>query len=185
MDIGILVASTAKTNTVDAIAWAVEEGGYSANSAINLNATPRSSSRVFVVAGATRRLVAIVLILFSTAVAHAGTWYLMAADRKLMSNPSVADRLFKGSRLGPITLASLGEYSSRAECEPARQKLVDEWRKHSVNKRGSWDKYGVTSPGGFIRCVPDTDPHLAKAPPDDQAKGGHSLEVFLQVRAVR
>jgi hypothetical protein len=128
---------------------------------------------------------AVVLILMLSSSAHAGTWYLMAADLKVVSNPSVADRLYQGSRLGPLQLTSQGEFSSRDECEPTRKKLIDAWRKQSVTKRGAWDKYGINSPGGFIRCVPDTDPHLTKSSVNDPAKEGPSIEVFLRIRRVR
>jgi hypothetical protein len=128
--------------------------------------------------------VVLILMLSSTSV-HAGTWYLMAADLKVVSNPSVADRLYQGSRLGPLQLTSQGEFSSRDECEPARKKTIDVWRRESVTKRGAWDKYGINSPGEFIRCVPDTDPHLTKSSVNDRANEGPSIEVFLRIRRVR
>jgi hypothetical protein len=125
-------------------------------------------------------IIAIVLILLLTTSAHAGTWYLMAADAKLVSNPSVADRLVKGAVLGPLELISKGEFSSREDCEPSRDQLIAAWRKQGLIMRGGWNKYGIKGPGEFIRCVPDTDPHLTKSTANDRAKGTRSLEIFLR-----
>jgi hypothetical protein len=123
------------------------------------------------------------LILVMGTSVHAETWYLMAADLKVVTNPSVADRLHQGSRLGPLQLTSQGEFASRNECEPARNSLIEAWRKQTVNKRGGWDKYGITSPGGFVRCIPNTDPHLTKSPAG--SKEGPSLEAYLKIRVLR
>ena len=131
-----------------------------------------------------RVLLAIALVLVMSTAVHAATWYLMAADIKAMSNPSVADRMSKGSRLGPLEFASEGAFPSREQCEPARDKLVEAWRKQSVNKRGGWDKYGIRSPTEFIRCVPDTDPHLTKVRVAGKAMPAPSLEVLLNKRRV-
>lgn len=128
----------------------------------------------------TRVIVAIVLILLLTTSAHAGTWYLMAADAKLVSNPSVADRLVKGAVLGPLQLISQGEFSSREDCEPSRDQLIAAWRKQGLIMRGGWDKYGIRGPGDFIRCVPDTDPHLTKSTTGDRPRGTRSLDVLLR-----
>ena len=122
------------------------------------------------------------LILLFSAGAQAETWYLMAADIKVVSNPHVADRLYQASRLGPIQLTSQGKFPSRGECEPARNKLIQNWRQQSPNTRGSWNKYGITSPGEFIRCIPGTDPHLTKSPTNDYAKESPSLEIYLRNR---
>jgi hypothetical protein len=132
-----------------------------------------------------RIFLALVLILAMTTAVHAATWYLMAADMKAMSNPSVADRLSKGSRLGPLHLTSQAEFPSREECEPARDKLIDTWRKQSVTMRGGWDKYGIITPAGFIRCVSDSDPHLVKSSTAGEAKPAASLVVLLNKRRVR
>jgi hypothetical protein len=123
---------------------------------------------------------AVVLILLLTPTAHAGAWYLMAADAKVVSNPSVADRLHKGAVLGPLELISQGEFSSREDCEPSRDQLIAAWRKQGLMIRGGWDKYGIRGPGEFIRCVPDIDPHLTKSTADDRAKGTRSLEILLR-----
>jgi len=77
-----------------------------------LRCATENSCRPFVVP--TRVIIAIVLILLLTTSAQAGTWYLMAADAadaKVVSNPSVADRLLKGAVLGPLELISQGEFS--------------------------------------------------------------------------
>ena len=127
-----------------------------------------------------RIFLAMVFVLLMSTAVHAATWYLMAADVNLMSNPSVADRMSKGSILGPLQLTSQAEFPSREKCEPARDELVYAWRRRSVIKRGGWDKYGIATPAGFIRCVPDTDPHLTKSRADDRAGKGPSLEVLLR-----
>ena len=131
-----------------------------------------------------RLLLALTLILAMTTAAHAATWYLMAADIDAMSNPSVADRMSKGSRLGPLLLTAQSEFPSREKCEPARDELVQNWRKQSVIKRGGWSKYGLTTPASFIRCVPATDPHLTKTRTAGQAGATTSLEILLGKRIV-
>jgi len=104
----------------------------------------------------------------------------MAADAKVVSDPSVADRLVKGAVLGPLELSSRGEFSSREDCEPSRDQLIAAWREQGLILRGGWNKYGIRGPGDFIRCVPDTDPHLTKSTTDDRRKGTRSLEVLLK-----
>ena len=141
--------------------------------------------QAYISANATRIFVAIGMIILTGTSAHAGTWYLMAADLKIVSNPSAASRLYQGPRLGPLQLTSQGEFSSREECEPARKHLVKAWRKHSPTTRGGWDKYGITSPSAFIRCVPDTDPHLRKSPAAEESKAIPSMEIALRVRPGR
>jgi hypothetical protein len=89
-------------------------------------------------------------------------WYLMAPDEKTMSNPRVAVNMEHGPVVGPLEFISVGEFSSRSDCEPARRKLIADWRSRAVIKRGSWDKYGFTSPSYFIRCVSADDPQLKK-----------------------
>jgi hypothetical protein len=100
-----------------------------------------------------------VTMLLATA-AQAQTWYLMAPDEKIVNNPRVAVRMEHGPVMGPLEFTTRGKFSSRAECEPPRQKLVTAWRQLSVIKRGSWDKYGFTSPSILVRCVPADDPQL-------------------------
>ena len=125
-------------------------------------------------------IVAGVLLLVIATNAHAGRWYLMAADATVVSNPSVADRLVKGAVMGPLELSSKGEFSSREDCEPSRDQLIEAWRNQGLIMRGGWNKYGIRSPGEFIRCVPDTDPHLTKSTGDDRPKGTRSLEILLR-----
>jgi hypothetical protein len=96
--------------------------------------------------------------------AQAQKWYLMAPDEKIMSDPRVATRMEHGPVVGPMEFISVGEFSSRSDCEPARRKLIAEWRSGAVLKRGTWDKYGFTSPSYFVRCVSADDPQL-KHPP--------------------
>ena len=138
-----------------------------------------------IAANAIRIFVAIGMVISLSTSAHAGTWYLMAADLKIVSNPSVASRLYQGSRLGPLQLTAQGEFSSREECEPARKNLVNVWRKHTPNTRGGWDKFGITSPSAFIRCVPNTDPHLTKSPAAEGTKSTPSMEIVLRIRPGR
>ena len=108
---------------------------------------------------------------------QAQTWYLMAPSEEIVANPRVAIRMEHGPVVGPLEFMSRGKFSSRADCEPARRKLITDWRQRSVIKRGSWDKYGFTSPSVFVRCVPADDPQLrsshaaADAPP--------SMETFV------
>jgi hypothetical protein len=109
-----------------------------------------------------KTFIAIAVTMLLATGAQAQTWYLMAPDEKIMSNPRVAVTMEHGPVVGPIEFTSRARFSSRAQCEPARQKLVTDWRLLSVIKRGSWDKYGFTSPSVFVRCVPSDDPLLKK-----------------------
>jgi hypothetical protein len=158
---------------------------------ISLGGAVRSTGRRRIIGSArsgvsaVRIFLAMVFVLLMSTAVHAATWYLMAADVDEMSNPSVADRMSKGSILGPLQLTSQAEFPSREKCEPARDALVDAWRRRSVIKRGGWDKYGIATPAGFVRCVPDTDPHLTKSRADDRAGKGPSLDVLLRKGRVR
>lgn len=117
-----------------------------------------------------------VKVLFATAAitmllasaAQAQSWYLMAPDEKIVSEPSVATRMERGPVMGPLEFISREKFSSRAECEPARDQLVTKWRQLSVIKRGSWNRYGFTSPSIFVRCVPANDPQLKKRGPESR-----------------
>jgi hypothetical protein len=120
---------------------------------------------------------AIGLTMLLATTAHAQTWYLMTPDEKIMSNPKVAVRMEHGPMMGPLEFTSRAQFSSRADCEPARQKLITEWWKLSVIKRGSWNKYGFTSPSAFVRCVPADDPQLKK--PSAGANALPSMETFV------
>jgi hypothetical protein len=117
----------------------------------------------------------IALTLVSATAAYTATWYLMAPDEKIVSNPRVATRMERGPVMGPLVLTARDTFPSRAQCEPARRRLVNNWTQSSVIRRGSWDIYGFNSPSIFIRCVPSNDPHLrrprADAPP--------SMETFV------
>jgi hypothetical protein len=103
---------------------------------------------------------AIALAMPLVAAAQADTWYLMAPDQKLLSNPGAAVSKERGPVVGPLEFISHARFSSRAECEPAREKVITQWRQLSVIKRGGWNKYGFTSPSVFVRCVPADDPQL-------------------------
>ena len=115
-------------------------------------------------------------IVFATPARAQSRWYLMAPEENIVSNPRVAIRMEHGPVLGPLEFTSRRKFLSRAECEPARQKLVAQWRQLSVIKRGSW-KYGFTSPSAFVRCVSADDPQLKKSRAD--ADAGPSMETFL------
>jgi hypothetical protein len=115
-------------------------------------------------------------IVFPTA-SQAQTWYLMAPEEKIISDPRVAIRMEHGPVVGPLDFKSRGKFPSRAECEPARQKLVTQWRQMSVIKRGSWDRYGFTSPSAFVRCVPSDDPQLKKSAAGSEPSA--SMETFV------
>jgi hypothetical protein len=109
--------------------------------------------------------------------AQTQTWYLMAPDEKILSNPRVTIRMEHGPVLGPLEFSSRAKFSSRAECEPARLELIKQWRQLSVIQRGSWNKYGFTSPSVFARCVPADDPQLKGA--HGGAEAAPSMETFL------
>ena len=117
----------------------------------------------------------IALTIATATVAHAGTWYLMAPDEKVVSDPRVAIRLEHGPVVGPLLFTSLDTFPSREQCEPARRKLINDWRQLGVITRGSWNKYGFTSPSVFIRCVQSDDPMLKRSPADAPP----SMETFV------
>jgi hypothetical protein len=120
---------------------------------------------------------AIGLTMLLATAAQAQSWYLMAPDEKIISNPGVAIRMEHGPVMGPLEFTSRAQFSSRAECEPARQKLITDWRQLSVIKRGSWNKYGFTSPSVFVRCIPADDPQLKK--PSAGTDALPSMETFV------
>jgi len=120
---------------------------------------------------------AIAVMMLLPIAAQAETWYLMAPDEKIVSNPRVTIRMEHGPVIGPLEFISRAKFSSRAECEPARQKLVTDWRRLSVIKRGSWNKYGFTSQSAFVRCVPADDPQLKRSNAATDAPP--SMETFL------
>jgi hypothetical protein len=123
----------------------------------------------------------IAVTMLSAKTAQAQTWYLMAPDEKIVSNPSVANRMEHGPVIGPLEFTSRGKFSSRAECEPARQKLITEWRQLGVIRRGSWTKYGFHSPSAFIQCVAADDPQLKRSAGDAPP----SMETFINRPSLR
>jgi hypothetical protein len=108
--------------------------------------------------------------------AQTSSWYLMAPNEKIVSNPRVVIRMEHGPVMGPLEFMVRGQFSSRAECEPERRRLITEWRQLSVIKRGSWNKYGFHNPGIFVRCVPSNDPQLRKS---EGAEGSPTMETFI------
>ena len=118
--------------------------------------------------------------------AYATSWYLMAADEKLVGEPQAAVRLSRGSVAGPFQFTSRGEFASREECEKTRNKLVEDWRKQSLIQLGAWDKLGLSSPREFIRCVSATDPHLRKsATAGGSGQTPPSIEILLRAKPRR
>ena len=122
-------------------------------------------------------LVSMMLMMLSAAASPESDWFLMAPDEKIVSSPSTAIRMEHGPVVGPLKFTSRGEFPSRAECEPARQKIVTQWRQLSVIKRGSWDRYGFNSPSVFVRCIPANDPQLKRTPTNAEAPP--TMETFL------
>ena len=118
--------------------------------------------------------------------AYATSWYLMAADEKLVGEPQAAVRLSRGSVAGPFQFTSRGEFASREECEKTRNKLVEDWRKQSLIQLGAWDKLGLSSPREFILCVSATDPHLRKlATVGGSRQTPPSIEILLRAKPRR
>jgi hypothetical protein len=107
-------------------------------------------------------VLACLLTLLLDQAAHAATWYLMAADVKVISQPKAANMMSKGAVVGPIHFASQGSYPSRDQCESARQKLLDDWRQYSIPARGGWNRYGFHTPNSFAQCVSSADPRVSK-----------------------
>ena len=137
-------------------------------------------------------IVMLAAVLFATS-AQAETWYLMAPNEKEMSSSGVASEKHKGSVVGPIHFESRAEFPSRVQCEPARQKVIDDWRRASVMTRGSWNALGFTSPAEFVRCVSSGDPRLMKSSartagqtygPSDLSPGP-SMVINIPIRAQR
>jgi hypothetical protein len=125
----------------------------------------------------TLALSAIALTTPLVAAAASQTWYLMAPDEKILSNPEVAIRMARGPVMGPLDFTTRGKFSSRDECEPARRKLISQWWQLSVIKRGSWNKYGFVSPSVFVLCVRGDDPQLKYSPAG--AESLPSMETFV------
>jgi hypothetical protein len=105
-----------------------------------------------------RILLGMFLTLSFVTAAHAGTWYLMAPDHKVMSEPEAALKMSRGSIVGPIHVTSTAEFSSQQKCEAARPRLIDDWRRRSVMTRSSWTRHGFNNPSDFILCVFAGDP---------------------------
>jgi len=119
------------------------------------------------------------MLLFTRA-AQAETWYLMAADPKVIGEPKAASTMIKGSVAGPVHFVSRGEFESRSQCESDRHKLVQDWRRHSITVHGGWARHGFTTPNAFAQCIGAGDPRLSKS-----AGGAPAMDVMLQARRVR
>lgn len=108
-------------------------------------------------------LMAAVMTVILVTAAYAETWYLMAADEKVISDRKAANVMDKGAVVGPMRFSSKAEFPSRSDCEASRVKLVQDWRNQSVIARGGWTKHGFTTPNAFAQCVPASDPRLKLA----------------------
>jgi hypothetical protein len=122
--------------------------------------TLRSASLLSIRGIAAASLVALVF----AATAYAETWYLMAADEKVISEGKAAATMSKGSVVGPLRFTSRGEFSNRSECETDRHKLLTDWQRHSLMARGGWSRRGFTTPNAFAQCLSESDPRLVKTP---------------------
>jgi hypothetical protein len=121
-----------------------------------------------------------------TGIAHANTtWYLMAVDVKLISEPQAANKLSKGSMIGPVNFTSQGEFNSRHECESDRRKLIYDWRPHSVIARGGWARHGITTPNSFAHCISSSDQRLLKPTPAIDAMAGPTMDILLHGKGPR
>jgi hypothetical protein len=132
------------------------------------------------------------VVLFATS-AQAETWYLMAPNEQQMSSSHEASVKKLGSVVGPIHFESRAEFPSRGQCEPARQKVIDDWRRASVMTLGSWNALGFNSASEFVRCVSSGDPRLVKSSartagqthgPSDLSPGP-SMDINIPIRARR
>jgi len=138
-------------------------------------------------------LVVMFAVVLFAASAQAETWYLMAPNEKEMSSPRAASVKHKGPVVGPIHFESRAEFPSRKQCEPARQKVINDWRRASVITRGSWNQLGFTSPSKFVRCVSSGDPRLVKsslpttAPTQEPGyrSSGLSMDINVPITAPR
>jgi hypothetical protein len=124
-------------------------------------------------------IAALALLLFARA-AYAESWYLMAADPKVISEPKAASMMVKGAVAGPVHFVSQGEFDSRGQCESDRHQLIQDWRRHSIIARGGWAKHGFTTPNIFAQCISAADPRLSKS-----AGANPTMDILLQTRRVR
>ena len=108
-------------------------------------------------------LITMLAVVLFAASAQAETWYLMTPNEKAMSSAHEASVKSQGSVVGPIHFETRAEFPSRGRCEPARRKMIDDWRRASVMAHGSWSELGFSSPSEFIRCVSSADPRLVKS----------------------
>src|SRR5215469_5868027 len=101
-------------------------------------------------------------IIFITTSAQAELWYLMAPHESLMDNPMGAHELEQGGPNSLLKLISQGTFSSLADCDVGRQKLMQKWRTHGGLSAQQFRQWG--EPYAFFLCTPSSDPHLKKAP---------------------
>lgn len=111
-----------------------------------------------------RILLGMFLMLLFVTPACAETWYLMAPDQKVMSEPEAATKVGRGAIVGPIHVTSTAEFPSQQKCEATRPRLIDDWRRRNVMTRGSWTRHGFNDPSDFILCISTRDPRLALGP---------------------
>lgn len=96
--------------------------------------------------------------------AHAKTWYLMAANEKVVGSVKAATVMDKGAVVGPVHFLSRGTFSSRKDCEAARREVLNEWRTRGVIAKGGWRRHGVSTANGFVQCITENDPRLKTEP---------------------
>ena len=123
--------------------------------------------------------IAVLATLLFARAAYAESWYLMAADPKVVGQPKAASMMIKGAVAGPVHFVSQGESESRDQCESERQKLIQDWQRHSIIARGGWAKHGFTTPNVFAQCVSASDPRLKSSGPNP------TMDILLQTRRVR
>src|SRR5437899_7391046 len=87
-----------------------------------------SRSLRFAIECRVRLLFTTMAVMILAASAQAQSWYLMAPDEKIVGDPRVAIRMEHGPVMGPLEFVAREKFSSRVECEPARQQLVGKWR---------------------------------------------------------
>jgi hypothetical protein len=122
-------------------------------------------------------IAALATLLFAQA-AYAESWYLMAADPKVISEPRAASMMVKGAVAGPVHFVSQGEFGNRSQCESDRHKLIQDWRQHSIIAHGGWAKHGFTTPNIFAQCIGAGDPRLSKS------SANPTMDILLQTRRV-
>jgi hypothetical protein len=146
---------------------------------VNFDAYGRKRHRQRHYVSAKQLPLALLAIVWFAGIADAETWYLMAADVKVISEPQCATKMSKGSMVGPVHFTAQGESNSRRECESDRRELIHNWRQHSIIARGGWAGHGITSPSSFAHCISSSDQRLLKPTPAVDAVAGPTMDILL------